>query len=305
MPAAPWLRIVPCVLVGLLACGEPERLEGQQLVELAEAPPPGGAAPSPSGPGADAPEAEAPANPLQHLQPGLRGASLPAKTIVLTFDDGPGPRTLELSRYLATEKISAVFFVNGKSVQRATDLAQLAKDGHVLANHTQTHRSITGRATGEAHLSDAETVAEIEQTDALIAPHVTSNRFFFRPPFGDFDARAGDALAASSMKKYIDPIQWDIGDHMGPAQAADWDCFSPGTDGKVLTPAQCGALYIKEIETVGRGIVLLHDPELIDDDPTKGGTVDMVKAIVPVLKQKGFTFGRLEDVPDIAAKLRR
>jgi peptidoglycan/xylan/chitin deacetylase (PgdA/CDA1 family) len=92
---------------------------------------------------------------------------------------------------------------------------------------------------------------------------------------------------------------------MGPAQAADWDCFSPGTDGKVLTPAECGALYIKEIEAVGRGIVLMHDPEFIDDTPAKGGTVDMVKAMVPLLKQKGFTFARLEDVPDVAAKLPR
>ena len=234
----------------------------------------------------------------------LYGTSLPMKTLSLSFDDGPGARTAELSTYLAAQGIAAAFFVNGKMLGAgSTVLQQLVADGHVVANHTQTHASLTGRATGGAALSAQEIVAEVAQTDALIAPFVQANRFMFRAPYGDFDAQTAAAVDASAMKKYVGPINWDIGDHMGPDQAADWDCWRSATDGVVLTTQQCGDLYVKEIDSVGRGIVLLHDPYFVDADPAKGATVDMIKYIVPILKTKGYKFVRLDDVPDIATLL--
>ena len=234
----------------------------------------------------------------------LTGTSLPMKSIALTFDDGPGVRASELSTYLKSEGIRAGFFVNGRMLGGNVQvLAQIIADGHVIGNHTQTHTSLTGRATHGPHLDDATTVSEIAQTDALIAPFVANSRYMFRAPFGDYDALSATAINASLMRKYVGPINWDIGDRMGPDRAADWDCWQPGSDGLVITVAQCSALYVKEFESVGRGVALLHDPYFIDNDPAKGGTVDMVKLMVPVLKAKGFTFVRIDEVPDIAALL--
>src|SRR4051812_18893531 len=45
----------------------------------------------------------------------LTGSELPNKTIALTFDDGPGPRTEELATFLAAKGIHATFFINGKN----------------------------------------------------------------------------------------------------------------------------------------------------------------------------------------------
>jgi peptidoglycan/xylan/chitin deacetylase (PgdA/CDA1 family) len=234
----------------------------------------------------------------------IHGASLPLKTIALTFDDGPGVRTSELSAYLKAEGIPAAFFVNGQMLTAGTAvLQQLVADGHVVANHTQTHASLTGRSTSGEPLSATNIVAELTQTDVLIAPFVTAKRFMFRAPYGDFDEQTAAAIEASPMKKYVGHISWDIGDGMGPDRAADWDCWRPGADGVVLTPQQCGDLYVKEIEAVGRGIVLCHDPYFVDDDPAKGGTVDMIKHIVPTLKAKGYEFVRTDAVPEIAALL--
>ncbi len=42
------------------------------------------------------------------------GNRLPPGTICLTYDDGPGPETLELGRYLAEQHIPATFFVIGQ-----------------------------------------------------------------------------------------------------------------------------------------------------------------------------------------------
>jgi peptidoglycan/xylan/chitin deacetylase (PgdA/CDA1 family) len=234
----------------------------------------------------------------------LRGSSLPLKTVAFTFDDGPGPRTAELSSYLKSEGIRAGFFVDGKMITSNTGvLAQLVADGHVIGNHTQTHTSLTGRSTDGAHLADNDTVAELAQTDALIASFVPANRFMFRAPFGDFDDVSATAIKASAMKKYIGPISWDIGDHMGPNRAVDWDCWQPGSDGLVMTVPQCGDLYLKEIDSVGNGVVLLHDAYFIGGDPAKGGTVDMVKHLIPALEAKGYEFARIDEVPDIAALL--
>jgi|GEM_PF-482321 len=233
----------------------------------------------------------------------LNGASLPAKTLALSFDDGPGERTVELSSYLAAQGIPSAFFVNGMMLTAGTAvLAQLVADGHLIGNHTQTHTSLTGRATGGLPLSASAVVHEVAQTDALIAPFL-GDRFLFRAPYGDFDMQTAADLNASAMRKYVGPINWDIGDHMGPDQAADWDCWRPSTDALVLTPRQCGDLYVSEIERVGHGVVLMHDPYFIDDDPSKGGTVDMVRYIVPILKAKGYTFVRIDRVPDIASRL--
>lgn len=233
----------------------------------------------------------------------IKGESLPPKTLALTFDDGPGKRTLELSAFLKARGIASTFFVNGKNlVADSPVLAQLVADGHLVANHTQTHTSLTGRATGGLPLSAAAVVDEVAQTDALIAPF-TSATFLFRAPYGDFDAQTAAFLDASAMSKYVGPINWDIGDHMGVDQAADWDCWQLGSDMLVLTPQQCGERYVSEIERVGRGIVLLHDPYFIDGDPQKGGTVDMIQSIVPILQARGYAFVRVDRVPEIAAQL--
>jgi peptidoglycan-N-acetylglucosamine deacetylase len=228
-----------------------------------------------------------------------RGSGLPPKTIALTFDDGPGARTSELSHWLKAHGVPAAFFVNGKMLTAGPlVLAEIVADGHVLGNHTQTHADLTT-------LGRTEIIAEVEQTDALIAPFVPDGRYMFRPPFGAYTDTTFEALESSAMKKYVGPVDWDIGSQMGPSQAADWDCWSTrGTSvPPVLDVKTCGDLYLAEIREKSSAVVLLHDPYFIDDDPTKGGTVDMVKYVVPLLLAEGFAFVRVDRVPSVAAAL--
>ncbi len=249
-----------------------------------------------------------PASTTQALQAmAFRGSSLENKQLALTFDDGPGLRTKQLSLYLKNEGIQATFFVNGKSMGpgAAEILQAVVNDGHLVANHTETHQSLTGRSTGTTRLSDADVVKEVQDTDAKIEPFVTSKRFLFRPPFGDYDDGTFTALSGTPMNKYVGPIIWDIGDKMDAAngRAADWDCWQDGSDGKRTPMKECGDLYIKEMKRQTRGIVLLHDPYFNDKDPEQLGTVDMVMYMVPILKQEGFTFVRADRIPEIAALL--
>lgn len=243
--------------------------------------------------------------PLQST--GIRGSGMAPKQLALTFDDGPGPRTKQLSQFLKDEGIQAAFFVNGRSMNASSPeiLAQLVSDGHLVANHTETHRSLTGTATATTRLTDPEIVQELADTDAKIEPFITSKRYLFRPPFGDYDDATFHALAETPMNKYVGPILWDVGDKMDEAagRVADWDCWQDGSDGKRLPMQACGDLYVTEIRRASRGIVLMHDPYYDDQDPEQLGTVDMVMYVVPILKQEGFTFTRVDMVPDIAALL--
>jgi peptidoglycan/xylan/chitin deacetylase (PgdA/CDA1 family) len=99
------------------------------------------------------------------------------------------------------------------------------------------------------------------------------------------------------MNKYQGPIGWDIGDHMGPDSAADWDCWS-ADNGTTSTVEECGALYLKEIRTTTKGIVLLHD-----GPPGGEGakTLAMVKQMVPLLKKEGYSFVRIDAAPAAGA----
>lgn len=232
---------------------------------------------------------------------------MPPKTLALTFDDGPGARTKQLSQFLKAQGIQAAFFVNGRSMgpNAAEILQAIVDDGHLVANHTETHRSLTGVATNTPRLPDAEIVQEITETDAKIEPFVPSKRLLFRPPFGDYDEQTFGALSGSAMNKYVGPILWDVGDKMDEAagRVADWDCWQDGVDGKRMAMKACGDLYVTEMKRADHGIVLMHDPYFNEADPEQMGTVDMVMYIVPILKEAGFKFMRVDQVPDIAALL--
>lgn len=216
-----------------------------------------------------------------------QGDRLAEKTLALTFDDGPAEITAELSAYLKSEGVAATFFVNGANFAGfETSLEQVVADGHLIGNHTHTHAALTTLASGDV-------VREVEETDALLKALVPEGKLFFRPPFGDYDAKVQQALAGSAMNKYQGPVGWDIGDHMGPDSAADWDCWSTD-NGTTATVQECGSLYLKEIRKKTKGIVLLHD-----GPPGGEGakTLEMVKQIVPALKKDGYSFVRVDAAP--------
>jgi peptidoglycan-N-acetylglucosamine deacetylase len=229
------------------------------------------------------------------------GTSMAAKQLALTFDDGPDARTGELSTYLKGEGIRAAFFVNGNRLANTAILQQLVDDGHVVANHTQTHLSLTGVATNQPRPEEAKVIEELTLTDAIIAPFVPANRFMFRAPFGDFDQTTYATLEASSMKKYVGHIEWDVGgQYIAGDAAADFACWQQAD----ITSQACGDLYRKEANAVGKGIVLMHDALYTKPGSVNNGnTIDMVKYLVPLLKTDGFTFIGVDEVPDIAAQL--
>jgi peptidoglycan-N-acetylglucosamine deacetylase len=210
----------------------------------------------------------------------LNGNELADKSISLTFDDGPGPRTKELADFLGAEGVPATFFINGKNVPgRQQTIDAIIGRGHLLANHTQNHLQLT-------RLSADKVVKEVADTDAFIVAAQPNKPSVIRAPFGAWNGNTSRAINATPMKKYVGSVFWDVGGALTATAAADWDCW-----GKGVSVDRCGELYLKEIRSKKRGIVLMHD--------VHGKTVDMMKKILPTLKAEGYKFVPLLDVPSV------
>jgi peptidoglycan/xylan/chitin deacetylase (PgdA/CDA1 family) len=210
----------------------------------------------------------------------LYGTELPEKTFVLTFDDGPGPRTAELSDYLADQNIHGTFFMNGRNYGgRQSQIAKVVARGHLLANHSQNHLQLT-------KLSSDKLVSEIRQTDDIIKALQPAGPFIVRAPFGAWNGTVARNLNATDMKKYVGSVFWEVGGQLTANAAADWDCW-----GKGYSVERCAELYLKEARAKKRGIILIHD--------VHNKSVDMTKYIVPKLLAEGYKFAKLTDVPSV------
>ena len=111
----------------------------------------------------------------------LSTAPADGRALYLTFDDGPNAdHTTRVLDLLAQHDARATFFVLGQQAERHPDLMRrIAAEGHALGNHSYDHPSFL-------RISPAEQMAQIERTDAIIAPFNGGRRPAFRPPSGRF-----------------------------------------------------------------------------------------------------------------------
>src|SRR5437870_956694 len=102
------------------------------------------------------------------------GVSLPPRTVCLTYDDGPGPQTMEVARYLYRRHIAACFFVMGQhAAQFPATMARLRDWGHIVGNHTHSHPGLVDFA-----LAGGDIAGEIAITHEIIKPYVVGETIF-------------------------------------------------------------------------------------------------------------------------------
>src|SRR6266404_4504067 len=195
------------------------------------------------------------------------GYDLPAKSIVLTFDDGPHPRyTDEILAILKKYNARAFFFDVGKNLgavnQSDVKLSansnvskRVLEAGHLLANHSYSHPDLT-------KLSPAERSKEIVNTSLLLEKVTGTKTTLFRPPYGAKNAavlKEVEALGMTSILWTLDSLDWA-------------DPISESVAQRVLA----------QVATAKKGILLMHD--------IHKQSVAALPRILEELSKQGYTF---------------
>ena len=179
------------------------------------------------------------------------------REIALTFDDGPGPYTLEVVRTLHQLKAPGTFFQVGTTEHYFTDAqqAELSDPLVTIGDHTQNHRRLD-------RLSRADQATEIDAQAAILRAAGGPPPTLFRPPYGAFDA----TTLALLRERQMTMVMWSIDSE---------DYRRPGVDAivnNVLSAAKPGA------------IVLLHDA-----GGERSQTIAALPRIVKALRERHYT----------------
>lgn len=141
-----------------------------------------------------------------------KGAANLGRSLLLTFDDGPDlVGTSLILDELTRRRVKAVFFVNGHHIvrDRPEDLARrdllrrLATHGHLVGNHTMSHKNLCRERAAMA--------AEIDGASEIIAYATSVRPLLFRSPYGARCRELDRALAEREVIQLgwnMDPQEW-------------------------------------------------------------------------------------------------
>ncbi len=195
--------------------------------------------------------------------PYVTQGSARSKEIALTFDDGPGPTTPALLRYLVTERVPATFFLVGRAVAAHTDVVRAEVEaGFSLGTHTESHAalgSLTEAAQSREILTAADRITRVSRHAVRL----------MRPPYGSFDADTLRVLRAERMLMVL----WSV-------DTKDYEA----------TSARSIVAAVLDGASAGR-IMLLHD-----GPGPRPYTLAALRTIVPALRKRGY---RLVSVPEL------
>jgi peptidoglycan/xylan/chitin deacetylase (PgdA/CDA1 family) len=126
--------------------------------------------------------------------------------VALTFDDGPGPQTMDVLEELEREHAVATFFVIGGNAKDDPDTVRaLYKAGMQIGNHTWTHPQL-------ARLTASKQESELKRTQDEIASIIGVRPRFYRPPYWSWNmlsARTGAELGMIGVLFSVDTQDWE------------------------------------------------------------------------------------------------
>ncbi|GAA5018825.1 glycosyltransferase [Actinopolymorpha pittospori] len=195
---------------------------------------------------------------------------MPARTIALTFEDGPDPRwTPQVLALLRRHNVHATFFLVGSKAAAHPGLThRILAEGHDIGSHTYTHIDLAGAPGWRRAL-------ELTLTQRALAGVAGVNTYLFRPPYTSvpsaLDATEYDAARDAARRGYLVVLaDHDTGDSSGR------------TTKQILAAAT---------PTKGRGAVIrLHDA---GGDRT--AVLRALDQLITQLQQRAYRFTTVSD----------
>lgn len=187
------------------------------------------------------------------------------KVIYLTFDAGyENGNVSKILDVLAQEQVCGAFFILENLIDRSPALVKrMADEGHLVCNHTSTHKNIT-------RLSKDELTREIQDLESAYTT-LTGREMskYFRPPEGTFDKSSLQHVRSLGYKT----VFWSFA-------YADWD------NARQMS-AQSAKRKIMEN---------LHNGEVMLLHPTSATNAGILQDLIIELKQMGYRFGTLDEL---------
>lgn len=183
------------------------------------------------------------------------------KKVAISFDCVWGTDYTEtLLNIMEREKVVSTFFMVEFWTTKYPDLVKkIAGGGHAIGTHSTTHSYMS-------KLTEAQIEEELTRSSMAIKAVTGEEVTLFRPPYGDYD----DLLIETAERLGLYTIQWDV-------DSLDW---------KNLSAAEIAARVTSGVKN--GSIVLFHNNGL--------HTAEALPAVIADLKEKGFTFVRIDDL---------
>ena len=129
------------------------------------------------------------------------------RVIALTFDDGPGPYTLQVLSALERYQVPATFFEIGQEVADYPQYSKMvAAAGFPVEDHTWSHPNLITIPTSSVASQISMTQAEIQAVTGTTPQCV-------RPPYDAWNASVLSQIAATgltTMSYSVDPRDWSL-----------------------------------------------------------------------------------------------
>ncbi len=225
----------------------------------------------PTGPTKAVPQSIVNGGPVIDAVPGQpRSVSPKARTIALTFDDGPDPVwTPKVLDLLKAQKVKATFFVVGTEVAAHPELARrIVADGHEIALHTFTHANLSKVPGWRRSL-------ELRQSQLILAGATGVSTPLLRPPYSS----EPDALTDADWTSIQETRKAGYLTVLSTQDSEDWR--RPGTAHVIANSMPRG--------TAGQ-VLLMHDA-----GGDRRETVAALAKLIPTLKARGWTFATVSE----------
>ena len=205
--------------------------------------------------------------------------TLPKGYISLTYDDGPGPGTVDLAKYLHSENICATFFVVGDSdpgggYMHYPFLDSLIYYGQRIGNHTLNHRDLKT-------LSCSDRIYQIKQNQLSIDPLIYNNLCYFTPPWFSWSRPVSECILSDPELNHLrGPIgmTFDSEDYLYRNYPSASECANKFVN---------DSTNLKRFNRGDGGIIKMHDFNSYVD---KDFALEETKMIVYLLKSRGYVF---------------
>lgn len=179
-----------------------------------------------------------------------------AKSIALTFDDGPSSFTDRLLDCLEQNDAKATFFMVGTEIDSFPDeVKRMKKLGCELGNHTYDHTDLTT-------LSAEDISSEIAQVDERLVNLTGEGASVVRPPYGSVNDTVKTVVGTPMILWSIDTLDWKTLD----VESTVEEVMNNVQDGSIIlmhdiysTSVDAAEILIPQLIEDGYQLVTVHE----------------------------------------------